>query len=214
MTCSVSEKPLLEGQISRSIFALPHLFSSVAQSCPNLCDPMDCIMTGFPVHHQIPELAETHVHRVGDTIQPSHPLSSPLLPPLIFPRIRVFPNESILRIRWPKYWSFSFNISPFNEHPGLISFRMDWLDLLAVQRTLKSLLQHHSSKASILQCSVRLSLWFLLKCTSSNGSGWGEETPQTGILQSISADMHLSGFIQMPLAPHFQGFSRDFPGIE
>ena len=156
----MSEKPLLEGQISRSTFALPHLFSSVAQSCPNLCDLMDCIMTGFPVHHQIPELAETHVHRVGDTIQPSHPLSSPLLPPLIFPRIRVFSNESALRIRWSKYWSFSFNISPSNEDPGLIFFRMDWLDLLAVQGTLKRvfsnttvqkrLLQHHSSKASVL----------------------------------------------------------------
>ena len=149
MTCSVSEKPLLEGQISRSIFALPHLFSSVAQSCPNLCDPMDCITTGFPVHHQIPELAETHVHRVGDAIQPSHPLSSPLLPPLIFPSIRVFSNESVLHIRWPKYWSFGFSISPSNEYSGLISFRIDWLDLLAVQGTLKSLLQNHSSKASI-----------------------------------------------------------------
>ena len=214
MTCSVSEKPLLEGQISRSIFALPHLFSSVAQSCPNLCDPMDCITTGFPVHHQIPELAETHVHRVGDAIQPSHPLSSPLLPPLIFPSIRVFPNESVLCIRWPKYWSFSFSISPSSEHSGLISFRMDWLDLLAVQGTLKSLLQHHSSKASILQHSGGSPSWFLLKCTSPNGSGWGEEALQTGILQSISAGMHLSGVIQMSLALHFQGFSRDFPGIE
>ena len=96
---------------------------------------------------------QTHVHRVGDAIQPSHPLSSLLLPS-IFPRIRVFANELVLRIRWPKYWSFSFSIHPSNEYSGLISFRMDWLDLLAVQGTLKSLLQHHSSKALILRCSV------------------------------------------------------------
>ena len=106
------------------------------------------------VHHQLPEFTQTHAHRVGDAIQPSHPLSSLLLLPPIPPSIRVFSNESTLCIRWPKYWSFSFSISPFNEHPGLISFRMDWLDLPAVQGTLKSLLQHHSSKASILWCSA------------------------------------------------------------
>ena len=111
-------------------------------------------MMGFPVHHQHPELSQAHVHQVGDAIQPSHPLFSPSPPPSIFPSIRIFSNESDLCIRWPKYWSFSFNNSPSNEHPGLISFRMDWLDLLAVQGTLKSLLQHHSSKASILQCSA------------------------------------------------------------
>ena len=105
---------------------------------------------GLSIHHQLPESIQTHVHRVGNAIQPSHPLSSLSLLPSIFPRIRVFSNESARHIRWPKYWSFSFNISPSNEHPGLISFRMDWLDLLAVQGTLKSLLQHHSSKASIL----------------------------------------------------------------
>ena len=126
-------------------------FSSVAQSCPTLYDPINCSTPGFPVHHQLPELAQTHVHRVGDAIQSSHPLSSPYLLP-IPPSIRVFSNESTLRMRWPKYWSFS--ISPSNEHPGLVSFRMDWLDLLAVQGTLKSLLQHHSSKASILQHSA------------------------------------------------------------
>ena len=109
---------------------------------------------GLPVHHQLPEFTQTHVHRVGDAIQPSHPLSSPSPLPSIFPSIRIFSKESALHIRWPKYWSFSFNISPSNEHPGLISFRMDWLDLLAVQRTLKSLLQHHSSKASISRCSA------------------------------------------------------------
>ena len=101
---------------------------------------------------KLPELTQTHVHQVSDAIQPSHPLSSPFLPS-IFPSIKVFSNESALHIRWPKYWSFSFSISPFNEHPRLISFRMDWLDLLAVQGTLKSLLQHHSSKASILLLS-------------------------------------------------------------
>ena len=109
---------------------------------------------GLPVHHQLLESTQTHVHRVGDAVQPSHPLLSPLLLPSIFPSIRVFSNESALCIIWPKYWSFSFNISPSKEHPGLISFKMDWLDLLAVQGTLKSLLQHHSSKASILQHSA------------------------------------------------------------
>ena len=105
---------------------------------------------GLPVHHQLPEFTQTHVHGVSDAIQPSHPLLSLFLPPSIFPSIRIFSNESALCIRWPKYWSFSFSISPSNEHPGLISFRMDWLDLLAVQGTLKSLLQHHGSKASNL----------------------------------------------------------------
>ena len=109
---------------------------------------------GLPVHHQLPEFTQTHVHQVSDAIQPSHPLSSPSPPAPIPPSIRVFSNESALRIRWPKYWSFSFSISTSNAHPGLVSFRMDWLDLLAVQGTLKSLLQHHSSKASILQCSA------------------------------------------------------------
>ena len=103
---------------------------------------MNCSTPGLPVHHQLPEFTQTHVHRVGDAIQPSHPLSSPSPPAH---------NESTLRMRWPKYWSFSFSISPSSEHPGLISFRMDCLDLLAVQGTLKSLLQHHSSKASIPQ---------------------------------------------------------------
>ena len=112
---------------------------------------MDHRTPGFPVHHQLPEFTQTHVHRVSDAIQPSHPR---LHLPSVFPSIRVFSNESVLRIRWSKYWSHSFNISPSNEHPGLISFRMDWLDLFAVQGTLKNLLQHHSSKASILQHSA------------------------------------------------------------
>ena len=127
-------------------------FSSVSQSCLTLCDPMNHSTAGLPIHHQLLESTQTHVHRVDDAIQPSLPLSSLL--PSIFPSIRVFSNESALCIRWPKYWSFSFNISPSNEHPGLIFFRMDWLDLLAVQGTLKSLLQHHSSKASILRHSA------------------------------------------------------------
>ena len=109
---------------------------------------------GLPVHHQPPEFTQTHVHQVGDGIQPSHPLLSPSPPAPIPPSIRVFSNESTLCMRWPKYWGFSFSISPSYEHPGLVSIRVDWLDLLAVQETLKSLLQHHSSKASILQCSA------------------------------------------------------------
>ena len=128
--------------------------SSVAQSCLTLCNPMDCSTPGLPVHHKLPKRAQTHVHQVGDAIQPSFLCQPLLLLPSIFPSIRVFSNESALHIRWPKYWSFSFNISPSNEHSRLISFRMDWLDLLAVQGTLKSLLQHHSSKASIPQCSA------------------------------------------------------------
>ena len=129
---------------------LVYQFSSVSQSFPVLCDPTDCSTPGLPVHHQLLELTQTHVHWVGDAIQPPHPLSSPSPPPSIFHSIRVFSNESALCIRWPKYWSFRFSISPSNEYSGLISFRMDWLDLLAVQGTLKSLLQHHRSKASIL----------------------------------------------------------------
>ena len=129
-------------------------FSSIQLlSCVWLfCDPMDCSIPGFPIHHQLPEFTQTHVHWVGGAIQPSHPLSSPS--PSVFPSIKVFTNESVFGIRWPKYWSFSFSISPSNEYSGLISFRMDWLDLLAFQETLKSLLQYHSSKASILWLSA------------------------------------------------------------
>ena len=129
-------------------------FSSVAQSCLTLCDPMDCSTPNFPVHHQLPEPTQTHVHWVCDAIQPSHPLSSPSPPTFNLSQHQVFSNEPVLCNRWPKYWSFSFSISPSNEYSGLISFRMDWWDLLAVQGTLKSLLQHHSSKASILQLSA------------------------------------------------------------
>ena len=131
-----------------------HQFSSVAQSCSTLCDPMNRSTPGLPVHHHSQSLLKL---MSIESVMPfnhlilCHPL---LLPPSIFPSIRVFFSESVLHIRWPKYWSFSFNINPSNEHSGLISFRMDWLDLLAVQGTLKSLLQHHSSKASILKHSA------------------------------------------------------------
>ena len=119
-------------------------FSSVTQSCLTLCNTMDCSTPGLPVHHQLPEFTQTHVHWVGDAIQPSHPLSSLFLLPSILPRIRVFSNESVLYIRWPKYWIFNFSISLSKECSGLIYFRMDWLALLADQGTLKSLLQHQS----------------------------------------------------------------------
>ena len=116
---------------------------------------MNCSTPGLPVHHQLQEFTQTHDHRVGDAIQPSHPLSSPSPPaPNPSQHQRLISNEPTLHMRWPKYWSFSFSISPSKEHPGLISFRMDCLDLLAVQGTLKSLLQHHSSKASILRHSA------------------------------------------------------------
>ena len=109
---------------------------------------------GFPVHHQLPELTQTHVHPVGDAIQPSHPLLSPSPPAFNLSQHQGLFQWPVLCIKWPKYWSFSVSISTSNEYSGLISFRMDWLDLLAVQGTLKSLLQHHSSKASILWCSA------------------------------------------------------------
>ena len=124
-------------------------FSLVTQSCPTLCYPMDCSTPDLPVNHQLPEVIHINVHWVNDAIQPSHPLSSPSPPTFNFPSIKVFSNGSAHRIR-----GFSFSISPSNEYSGLISFRMDWLGLLAVQGTLKDLLQHHSSKASILQRSA------------------------------------------------------------
>ena len=115
---------------------------------------MDCSTPGFPIHHQLPELAQTHVHWVTDAIQPSHPLSSLSSPAFNLFQHQGLSNESALHIRWPKYWSFSFSISLSNEYSGLISFRMNWLDLLAVRGSLKSFLQHHSSEASILQHSA------------------------------------------------------------
>ena len=127
---------------------------SVTQSYLTLCKPMDGSTHGFLVLHHLPEFAQIHVHWVVDAIQPSHPVMPLLFLPSIFPSIRIFSNELALHIRWPKHWSFSFSISPFSEYSGWISFRIEWFDLLAVQESLKSLLQHHSSKASILQHSA------------------------------------------------------------
>ena len=123
---------------------------SVAKSCLTLCDPMDCSTAGFPVFHYPLELAQTHVHQVSDAIQPSHPLSSPSPPAFNLSQHQGLSSESALPIRWPKYWSFSFSISPSNEYSGLISFRIDWFDPFAVQGTLKGLLQHHSLKTAVL----------------------------------------------------------------
>ena len=128
---------------------------------------MNHSMPGLPVHHQLPESAQTHVHRVTDAIQPSHPLSSPSPPAPNPSQHQGFFQKSTFCMKWPKCWSFSFSMSPSNEHPGLISFRMDWLDLLAVQGTLKGLLQHHSSKASILQHSA----FFTVQLTSIHDHG-------------------------------------------
>ena len=133
---------------------IPIQFSSVTQLCPTLCDPMDCSTPRLPVHHHsqsLPKLMSIELVMPYNHLILWCPL---LLPPSIIPSIRVFSNGSVLCFRWPKYWSFSFNISPSNDHSGLISFRMDWLDLLAVQGTLKSLFQHHSPKASILRWSA------------------------------------------------------------
>ena len=136
--------PLLRTLIEASV-----QFNSVAHSCLALCDPMDCRMPGFP------ELAQTHDYRVGDVIQPSHPLSSSSPPEFNLSQHHQGLSKWVSSShRWPKYWNFSFSISPSNEYSGLISFRMDWLDLLVVQGTLKSLPKHHSSKVSILQCSA------------------------------------------------------------
>ena len=129
-------------------------FSSVIQLCPILYDSMYCSTTGFPVQHQPPQLTQTHVHRLGDAKQPSHPLSSPSYPAFYLSQYQGLFNGSALLIRWQKYWSIRFTISPSNKYSGLISFRIDWMDLLAVQGTLKSLLQHNSLKASILPCTV------------------------------------------------------------
>ena len=129
-------------------------FSLVAQLCLTLCDPMDCSMSGYPVHHRLPKPIQLMSIK---SVMPSNHLTlccPVLLLPSIFPSIRVFSNESVLCIRWPKYGSFSFSISPSKEYSVLISFRIDWFDLLTVQGTLRSLLQNHSSKASILRCST------------------------------------------------------------
>ena len=138
-------------------------FNSVSQLCLTLCDPMDCSTSGFPVHHQLQYLAQTHVHQVGDVIQQSHPPSSPSPPAFNLSQHQGLSNESVLCITWPKYWRFSFSISPCNEYLGLYFFRIDSLDLLAVQGTLKSPFQHQSSKTSILQHSA----FFMVKLSHS-----------------------------------------------
>ena len=146
--------PFCSSWIKESLQLLSPQFSSVAKLCPTLCDPMNCSTPGVPIHCQLLELTQTQVHWVSDAIQPSHPLSSPSPPAFnLFQHQGLFQWVSSLH-QWPKYWSFSFSISPFNEYSGLISFRIDRFDLLAAQGTLKSLLQHHSSKSSILQCSA------------------------------------------------------------
>ena len=150
---------------------------SVAQLCPTLCDPLDCSIPGFPIHHHLRELAQTHVHWVMPSIQLA--LCCPrLLLPSIFPSIKVFSNESALHIRWPWYWSFSFSISPSNKYSGLISLRIDWFDLLAVQGTLKCLLQYRSSKTSILQCSVL--------CSNSHIHTWPLEKTYLWLYRPLS----------------------------
>ena len=142
LNCSCDLSPLIIKVNKKYDVIWDAQFSSVAQSCPPLCDPMNSSTPSLPVRHQLPEFTQTHVHRVGDAIQPFHPLSSPSAPTLIPPSIRVFSNESSLRMRWPKYWSFSFSISTLNEHPGLISFRTDW-----------SLVCHESFVYCIFCCS-------------------------------------------------------------
>ena len=139
--------------ITQSLLVISGQYS-IAQSFPTLCDPMDCSIPGFPVLHHFPEPAQTHVHRVSDATQPSCPLSSPSSPVFYLSQHQGLVSELALHSRWPKYWCFSFSISHSNEYSGLISFSIDWFDLLAVQGTLKSLLQHHSSKASVLWCSA------------------------------------------------------------
>ena len=136
------------------ISSVTKLCCLVTKSCLTLCDPMDCSMPGFPVLHYLPEFAQTYIHWVSDVIQPSHPLSPSSPPDLSLSHIRVFSNELALHIRWPKYWNFSFSISPCNEYLGLISFRNDQFDFLAVQGIPKSLPQHHNSKASVLRHSA------------------------------------------------------------
>ena len=159
MLCFFDFSCLLKSCISVSAFEVAIIasqFSSITQSCLTLCNPMDYSTPGFPVRHQLPSLLKLVSIK---SVKPSNHLilcCPLLLPPSIFASISVFSSESALPIKWPKYWSFSFNIRPSNEYSGLISFRMDWSDLLAVQGTLKSVFQHHNSKASILQCSAFL----------------------------------------------------------
>ena len=156
-TLYICESIIYECIIIYLCACLSQSVSSISQLCMTLCDHMDCSTPGLPVHHQLLGFIQIHVHWVSDAIQASHPLLLPSPPAFNLSQHnlkRVFSNESVLCMRWPKYWSFSFNISPSSEHSGLISFRMDWLDLNAIQGNLKHRLQHHSSKASILWCSA------------------------------------------------------------
>ena len=139
----------------------------IVQLLSHMSDPMDWSMPSLPVLHYLLEFAQTHGHWIDDDIQPSHPLSSPSPPTSVFPSIRVFSSESALCIRWPKYQSFCFSISPSSEYSRLISFRIDWLDFLAIQETLKSLLQNHSMKASVLWCSVFFMAKFSYPCMAT-----------------------------------------------
>ena len=188
---------------------------SVAKSCLTLCNSMDCSMPGFPIHHQLPELAQTHLI---ESVMPSNHLilcRPLLLLPSIFSSIRVFSNESALHIRWPKYWSFSFSISPSNEHPGLISFRMDCLDLPAVQGTFKCLLQHHSSKASILQCSAFFIVQLSHPCmTTGKGKPYRttRNTERCQTTHSFTNSLKKSSFSLLELCWHWQNKGLSFSG--
>ena len=169
---------------------------------------MICSTLGFPVLHNFLELAQTHIHCVSDTIQPSHPLSHPSLGPSVFPSIGVFSNESALCNRWPKYWIFSFSISPSNEDSGLISFRIDWFDLLAVQGTLKSLLQQHSLKASVLQCSAFFIVQLLHPYTASGKTvKW-----KLIFVTSCTLDCLTLPFIEFSRQEKSNGFPLPSPG--
>ena len=142
--------------------SVPTVFSSVVQSCLTLCNPIDCSTAGFPVYHQLPEPTQTHVHRIGDGIQKSHPLSSPSPPTFNLSQHQGLFKWSVLPIRWPKHWSFSFSISPSNEYSGLISFRIDWFNLLAVEGSLLPSSSRVFSNTTVRKhqfFSAQLSLW-------------------------------------------------------
>ena len=178
---------------------------SVAQSCPTLCNPMDCSMPGFSVLHYLPELAQTHTHWVGDAIQPFHPLLQPSPPALNLSQHQgLFQWVSTLhQVAWmPPDWSFSFSISPSNEYSGLISFRIDWFDFLAVQGTLKNLLQHHSSKASILQFSAFIVAQF--SCTYITTGKTIALTIQTFVCKVISLIQRILSHLDILTKLNFQ----------
>ena len=162
---------------SPSISFEHYQFSSVTQLCLTLCDPMDCSTPVFPVHHQLPELAQTHVYQVGDAIQPSHPLLSPSPTAFSLSQQQGLFSESVLCIRWPKYWSFSFSFSPSNEYSGLISFRVDWFDLLAYVDHLQIMFREFPLVAEYLR---------IPGCGTASIPGWETEIPQVVLLFSCS----------------------------